>query len=658
MRSLRFCLALLLTSSAFAAPPGWLGTAAQAPAGAAVGTAPAQVLVEEVTYAVQPNGRVLEEHRRAVRVLNRSGRSQAVGSVIYVDKGDFVRETGAWLLRAGKEVKPPQKRDWADLSSAAAGAVYDETRTRSISFTDLALDGDVFGFSTRVDRSLLFAHIAFEFGGWLPTARERAVLQVPPGWSCEYTVTGQRAKEVLVTRGADTWSWELGDEPYRPDEPAIADGARTDARVVVHLVPPVAAGKNAPVTLRTWAEVADWDLRNAHGQCDTNPALAAEAKRLTAGCADPLARIRALTRHVQQLRYVAVHRGLALGMGYRPRKATEVLAKGWGDCKDKANLLCALLREVGIEAYSASARIGEGRLVDPEWPSVQQFNHAIAAIRVDASVDLPSVVEVPGLGRLLVFDATEPDVVVGDLPLPLQGSRIHVLAPGNNGLTTLPVLPVESRHLFDRRVRLELVGGGVVGECSFGGPGRAGAGVRFMERTKSEKELRDWLGAAINETVRGAKIAEFAATGDALTGERRLAFGFSAPRFGQQLAGGLTLLRLDILSRDSVPSFPVKERRLPIGLRPVLQRDLVTLPLPAGVVVDEMPPRSELSSPYGSYSSVVEVAEGAVVVRRELRLVDREVPVSEYEALRKFLSDVAKADRSAVVLRQAVAAAK
>ena len=140
---------------------------------------------------------------------------------------------------------------------------------------------------------------------------------------------------------------------------------------------------------------------------------------------------------------------------------------------------------------------------------------------------------------------------------------------------------------------------------------------------------------------------------DPLTGDFRIKCDFTAPRVWQPMAGGLVLLRLDAFARNRVPTFSEKERRLPVGLSALKWSDEVRLALPAGMAVDELPAKVELSSPYGTYSIRPEFRDGVVTLRRTLELPERNVPVGEYAALRKFFSDVAKNDRISVVLRAA-----
>lgn len=217
------------------------------------------------------------------------------------------------------------------------------------------------------------------------------------------------------------------------------------------------------------------------------------------------------------------------------------------------------------------------------------------------------------------------------------------------------MLPTETHHLIERRVSLRLDGAGtVVGDCSYGGPGRVGSIYRARIRAFTAKDLRTMVTERINSTVRGAILDTVTTDDDPLTGECRIGCRFAAARFAQMMPGGLAVVRLDVLSRDALPTFPTAERKLPVELQPLLQRDEVVLALPERCAVEELPARVELQSTYGRYESSYEAKDATVVAHRVLRLEERIVPVGEYAALRKFLQEVAKADRSAVVLRLGV----
>jgi hypothetical protein len=97
------------------------------------------------------------------------------------------------------------------------------------------------------------------------------------------------------------------------------------------------------------------------------------------------------------------------------------------------------------------------------------------------------VVENKHLGRVLFFDATGWSTMLGDIPNGIQGSKVFVVASGNDELTTLPVLPVEQNRRLERRIEMTLAPTGVVaGTGSFVGRGQPA--IRALLRA-SPKEL-------------------------------------------------------------------------------------------------------------------------------------------------------------------------
>jgi hypothetical protein len=149
---------------------------------------------------------------------------------------------------------------------------------------------------------------------------------------------------------------------------------------------------------------------------------------------------------VQNIRYIAIEVNLARGGGYQPHPATEVFANQYGDCKDKANLMRAMLKIAGIRSYLVGVYSGDRYHVNPQWPSPGQFNHMIIAIQVDDSITSPVAFVHPVLGRLLLFDPTDTGTPLGDLPEDEQGSYALVIAGKQGDLVQLPSAPAESNR--------------------------------------------------------------------------------------------------------------------------------------------------------------------------------------------------------------------
>ncbi len=127
-------------------------------------------------------------------------------------------------------------------------------------------------------------------------------------------------------------------------------------------------------SLESWESFSEWYLRIAEGAFTGGPQVEAKAAEIMANYDSRMDRMRAAYDFVNALRYVAIEFGIG---GFRPRTPEQTIANRYGDCKDKANLLIALLREMEIEAHFVL--INRMSSTDPDFPG-WQFNHAIAYV--------------------------------------------------------------------------------------------------------------------------------------------------------------------------------------------------------------------------------------------------------------------------------------
>lgn len=97
--------------------------------------------------------------------------------------------------------------------------------------------------------------------------------------------------------------------------------------------------------------------------------------------ATPEARAFAALRLVQdELRYVSLSVGAG---GYFARPPVEVVAAGFGDCKDKSLLLRVILSRLGINAAVALADLDAGYGLPDELPTPYVFDHMILRATLD-----------------------------------------------------------------------------------------------------------------------------------------------------------------------------------------------------------------------------------------------------------------------------------
>ena len=129
-------------------------------------------------------------------------------------------------------------------------------------------------------------------------------------------------------------------------------------------------------SFHSWEEVGQWYQQLEASRIAPTPEIKAKADELARGATSENEKIRLLYNYVAtKFRYI----GIAFGIGrYQPHAAADVLANGYGDCKDKHTLLAALLNAAGI--HSSAVLINSSRKLDPEVPSPGQFDHMITAV--------------------------------------------------------------------------------------------------------------------------------------------------------------------------------------------------------------------------------------------------------------------------------------
>jgi len=123
-----------------------------------------------------------------------------------------------------------------------------------------------------------------------------------------------------------------------------------------------------------------------------------------------------------------------------PQFPSETLKRKYGDCKDKATLLVAMLRAEGIPANLALLDTGPGRDINPDLPGIGLFDHAI--VYVPAS----------GSNSDLWIDATAEYSQVGTLPWMDYGRSALIIAEGTDSLKKTPELTAEQNLHRELRV--------------------------------------------------------------------------------------------------------------------------------------------------------------------------------------------------------------
>jgi tetratricopeptide (TPR) repeat protein len=188
-------------------------------------------------------------------------------------------------------------------------------------------------------------------------------------------------------------------------------------------------------TGESWKSVASAYAALADPQTVVEDAKAILPADLPAGRAE---RIEAIVARLHaEVRYTGVEFGAAK---LTPQRPAEVIKRHYGDCKDKATLLVAMLRAAGIPADLALLDTGPGEDVEDSMAGMNEFDHAI--VYVPAAGSDPAV----------WIDATAQYYAPGSLPFDDEGRKALIIAPQTSGLTLTPAPKPEDSVLLETRV--------------------------------------------------------------------------------------------------------------------------------------------------------------------------------------------------------------
>ena len=639
---------LVLLGLAFSRPagaealPAWVNELA-APGPAAPGTA-AEVLLREQRVSVPAKGQITKSERGAVLIREAAGQQYA-HCVVYYERGTSdVRQLRAWLVVPGRPTREFERSDATDFSVLGSGVLVSDQRALRLAADD-APAGSTFAYEWTRREAPLVAQWSWLFASPIPVSCSRFELELPAGGEAE--AVGAPAS-VQTTHVDNRWSWEMRalaamrEPPLSPASP----GADQLLRVSVH-----AHSSNAPAgaEFASWQDVGRWSQRLSDPQAAADASIVAKARELTAGLQGPLAQARAIGAFVQTTNYVALNLGMGLGFGYRPRPASEVLASGYGDCKDKANLVKALLQAAGQQAWLVAVYAGDRYHVQKEWPTVCQFNHCIVALRAPQGVMLPAADPGSPLGPIVYFDPTDPCTRFGELPATLQGS-FGLLQTAE--APDLVRLPFSGAGAFGtrRRIRAALADdGSLEGEWVETDTGPQAAATRCLRR-QGERLLRADDEAMLMSATQRADIADWSAADvpDSSRFERRMRF--NVPSFARHSGASLMSFAASVLPSEALPALADTGRTEPLDLEHTSFDASVTLRLPSGWKPDEVPKDRRIERDFGALEASWKVEAGVVAYRCRWRTEPLRVPAARYEEVRAFFNAVRAAEGAPIVL--------
>ena len=575
-----------------------------------------EVLADLSVTKVFANGLSSRTHQLVLRPLTQRGVDAArVQSAQFSPDRQQVKVERARIYRKDGSVLESKSEGERSLSEPWYGLYYD-LRARMVSFPQLE-PGDVIELVTRLDDSgaNFFSDYFGDFAYLQSTQPRRVsdyVLLGPAGrtfYASATPLAGLVHTEGKLPDGGTFQRWTAHDVPRVVPEPSMPGYSELLAWVHVS-------------TYKTWEDVGKfyWGLvKDQLRVTDDIRAAAAEATK-NIPATDELGRIRAVYDFVvSRTRYV----GLEFGINsFKPYPVETILSRRFGDCKDKASLMHAMLEAIGIDSRLTLLRMKRLGGIQTAPASLAVFNHAILYIPrhklfLDGTAEFHGSEELPADDRGAEVLVVEPDGVS-------KFFRTPEAAPGDN---------TEEEHVTAK----------LLPDGSASVQIKAAAQGSWTAELRRTYEPADERRARAEEHLARSAFPNVKVTSVEVSDPHQIEKPFettvtaSAPGFATAFPGGLRFSPFGQrqgfveayaqLSKRSLPE------QLPVPQMTVIESDVE---LPAGWTAT-LPQGVKESGPIGAFQISYEQSGGKVHARLDVTLKGGLLQPAEYGAFRAFL---------------------
>ena len=633
--------------------PAWVHVAASATVPAHDDKADAALLYAEDIVTIQSESKLKHIERRVYKILRPSGREYGIAFAEF-DPSRKINSLRGWCI-------PAQGKDYEVKDKDAV-----EVSLSGVEFSELITDvkekvlripapepGNIIAYEIESEEHPYILQDLWDFQESIPVREARYTLQLPLGW--EYKAAWINFKELQPTAsGNNQWQWVVNDiKPIRREE-NMPPRRGVAAQMLIAFLPPGGSSKKG---FENWAEMGRWENVLTQGRRDPSPELKQKVVELTANSPNTFAKMQVLSKFVQQdIRYVGIELGIG---GWQPHPARDVFAHRYGDCKDKATLLSAMLKEIGVDSYYLSINTVRGGISAQTPPQMYWFNHEILAIRLPEEVKSPALLAIynhPTLGRILIFDPTDEMTPLGQVRGGLQSNYGLLVTPDGGGLIQVPQLPATLSGVH-RTGKLSLAADGTltgnITELYFGDQAMHQR-YQLHSFTKASDRIKP-IETLLSHSLGIYRITQ-ASVGNSENRDAPFQFeySFTAEKYAKN-AGPLLLVRPRLVDSKSSGMLEGKEpREFPVEFSgPHHDADSYEIALPTGYVVDDLPPPVDAEYSFASYHSKTETKGNTIVYSRSFEIKELSVPVPKLDELKTLYRIIASDERNTAVLKPA-----
>jgi len=393
------------------------------------------VLLSEESVQIKGKNAEIDHSHMIVKILNDKGKERwAELHLSYDSTYERIEIEQARVIRPDGRVVYVGKENIRDVSKYLGFPLYSNVRIRIISFPQIS-QGSIIEYRAKIYRSKLIRGEDFSFTYPLeedfPILKATFTLEVPQNRRVNFHILNRKYLPQGISlkphrykqEGVDVYRWSFENIPQIIPESNMVPTSFVNPAIVIS-------------TFDAWDDIYKWWDSLYQDKLSPSISMKNFLSHLLQGAKSSYEKARRIYEFcATKIRYVGVEYGEG---GYEPHKAAEVFFNRYGDCKDQAILLVALLRLAKLEAWPVLVPTKDVFNLDKEFPALY-FNHAIAAVKIDQ--------------RIIFMDPTSFVVSFGDVPLADQGREVLVFTSQSPQLLRIPY---QKQNRLDIKMHIDI----------------------------------------------------------------------------------------------------------------------------------------------------------------------------------------------------------
>lgn len=544
------------------------------------------------------------------------------------------------LVPDGSSTKKIKVTDFKTQSSPSQGVFYDDAKETSFDYPRM-MKGSVSHVETdHYNKDIRFLS-TFYFSNYLPSHSATYSVTYPDDMDIRYIIRNDDKKKVTVKetvkgkkRKLEFTASDIKSYEYFGDGTSVPYYG-------THVIVYVASYKNNNETVPVFSSLNELYKWNAAFLTNINQVPDENLKKITDSiCSDKKTdreKAQAIYHWVQDhVKYVAFEEGLE---GFVPRQAADVCSKRYGDCKDMASILTAMLKLSGLNASFTWIGTRSIPYAYSEVPLPITDNHMISAVKIDRS--------------WIFLDATDPNCIFGMPTSGIQDKEALIsITPEKYELVKVPVMEASKTIITDSTF-LTINNNTVLGKSAVSYTGYFGNdlynNLQFNKGDDERVYVRSRMAKGSNKFImQDYSIRRY----DASNREASINAGFEVPDYAKSI-GDEIYINLNLEKLFNHTPIDTSKRTVAIENEYLYTINQVhILKIPTGYTADYIPKNLQLSNDVIDYSITYKKGTGEISATQQLVMKKLYIQPSDFIAWNKAIATIAPAYKEQVVLKK------